>query len=198
MDYVPELQRRQEGLGTLCDGGTDPGLAVWWTLLSFFLLLHLSYPCLPSRISPAFAQQDPESSVVCLSPLGTQAEERMVSSPLGRVPPLHLGLPAWLRAAWEPLSFSRPPSLIPTWLFLSGSRSSQGPSRSFLWLCRLGSKQALAPMKFPRMEEGAGGSKEAPANPQSALPAMLPATPSFPPQLSPPPSLLSTAYLAPA
>lgn len=107
LDYVPELQRRQEALGTLYDVGS-PGPAVWWALLSFLLLLHLSYPCLPSQVSPAFAQQDPESSVVCLSPLGTQAEERMVSSPLGRVP-LHLGL----RLAQSSIGTLRPSHSLP-------------------------------------------------------------------------------------
>lgn len=63
-------------------------------------------------------------------------------------------------------------------------------------------------MKFPRVEEGAQDSKEAPANPQLALPHHTPCLPSFPPssppahapchpQLSSPalptPSLLSTA-----
>lgn len=96
--------------------------------------------------------------------------------------PLHLGPPAWFRAAWEPPSFSLPPSLIPTQLFLSRSRSSQGPQGLSFWLCRLGSKWALAPMKLPRMEEGAEGSKEAPANPQLVLPHHAPRHPqiSFP------------------
>lgn len=68
----------------------------------------------------------------------------MVSSPLGRVP-LHLGLLAWFRAAWEPLSFSLPPSLIPIQLFLSRSRSSQGPSRSFLLALPPGFKVGFGP-----------------------------------------------------
>ena len=67
----------------------------------------------------------------------------MVSS-LGRVP-LHLGPPAWLRAAREPPSFSLPPSLIPTRLFLSRSCSSQGPSRSFLLALLPGLKVGSGP-----------------------------------------------------